>query len=102
MIMIEHKHGRCCAHQVLNKGVNDGAHWVRKRVLQDLDNNGLGDTRILLKTDQEPSIACVQRAIQDLKPEIIPINSPVGESACNGRIENAIRRVQEKMRALRH
>ena len=102
LVVIEHKHGRCWAHQVPNKGVNDGAHWVPKRILQDLDNNGLGDTRILLKTDQEPSIVCAQRAIQDLKPDIIPINSPVGESASNGRIENAIRRVQEKMRTLRH
>ena len=45
---------------------------------------------------------CVQRAIQDLNPEIIPINSPVGESACNGRVENAVRRIQEKMKTLRH
>ena len=56
---------------------------------------------MLLKTDQEPSIICVQRAIQDIKPEIIPINSPVGESACNGRVENAVRRTQEKIRAFR-
>ena len=102
MVIIEHKHGRCWSHQVPNKGVNEGAHWVPKRIVQDLENNGLGETRILLKTDQEPAIVCVQRAIQDIKPEIIPINSPVGESACNGRIENAIRRVQEKMRTLRH
>ena len=37
-----------------------------------------------------------------MNPEMIPINSPVGESACNGRVENSVRRVQEKMRALRH
>ena len=43
-----------------------------------------------------------KKAIQDLNPEIIPINSPVGESACTGRVENAVRRVQEKMRTLRH
>ena len=30
------------------------------------------------------------------------INSPVGESECNGRVENAVRRVQEKIRVLRH
>ena len=102
LVVIEHQHGRCWAHQVPNKGVNDGAYWVPKRVLQDLENNGLGKARFLVKTDQEPSIVCVQRALQDLKSDIIPINSPVGESACNGRVENAIRRVQEKMRTLRH
>ena len=30
------------------------------------------------------------------------MNSPVGESQSNGRVENAIRRIQEKARALRH
>ena len=44
-----------------------------------------------------------QTAMQDLHPDhIFPINSPVGESECNGRIENGIRRAQEKIRALRH
>lgn len=33
---------------------------------------------------------------------MIPINSPVGESESIGRVENAIRRVQEKIRVLMH
>ena len=49
LIVVEHKHGRCWAHQVPNKGVNDGAHWVLKRDLMDLENNGMGKSRILLK-----------------------------------------------------
>ena len=102
LVVIEHKFGRCWTYQVPNKGVNDNAYWVPKRVLQDLENNGLGKTRILLKSDQEPAIVCVPNAIQDLKPEIVPINSPIGESTCNGRVENTIRRVQEKIRVLRH
>ena len=32
----------------------------------------------------------------------MPINSPLEESECNGRVENTIRRIQEKTRALRH
>ena len=102
LVVVDHKFGGCWDHQVPNKGVNDTAHWVPKRVLQDLENSGLGKTRILLKIDQEPSIVCLQKVIQDLNPEIVPINGPVGESACNGRVENAVNRVQEKMRALRH
>ena len=31
----------------------------------------------------------------------IPINSPVGESESNGRVENAIRRIQDKVRTLK-
>ena len=45
----------------------------------------------------------VQTAMQELHPDrIIRINNPVGESECNGRIENAIRRLQEKITVLRH
>ena len=45
----------------------------------------------------------VQMAVQEVRPkDVIPVNSPVGESECNGRAENAIRRIQEKTRALRH
>ena len=101
LVVVEHRHGRCWAHQVPNKGVNEEAYWVPKRVLQDLENNGMGKACILLKIDQEPAIVCVQKAIQDLKSDIVPINSPVGESASNGRVENTIRRVQEKIRVLR-
>ena len=80
-----------------NKGVNEEAHWIPKRIAQDIEHSGLGDARVLLKTDQEPSIISVQKAIQELKADIVPINSPVGEFACNGGFEDAIRRVQEKM-----
>ena len=85
-----------------NKGVNDEVHWVPKRVLDDIESSGLGKTRILLNTDQEPAIIAVQKAIQELKQDIVPINSQVGESACNGRVENTVRRVQDKIRVLRH
>ena len=45
----------------------------------------------------------LQSAIQELRPkEVIPVNSPVGESESNGRVENAIRRVQEKTVVLPH
>ena len=74
-----------------------------KRIVQDLDNNGLKDAKIQLKSDQEPSIVNVQSMIQEIRPGmVIPTNRPVGESECNGRVENAIRRIQEKVRALRH
>ena len=51
LIVVEHKFGRCWTHQVPNKGVNDDAHWAPKRVLQDIENSGLGKTRILFKSD---------------------------------------------------
>ena len=79
------------------------ASWLPRRILQDLDNAGFQDMRIITKTDQEPAIVEVQTAMQETRPNmIIPINSPVGESESNGRAENSIRRVQEKIRTIRH
>ena len=102
MIMIEHRRGRCWAYQVPNKGVPDEAHWLPEKMVQDLDNIGLMHETIQMKSDQEPSIITVQKPIQELRPNVIPTNSPVRESECNGRVENTIRRVQEKVRTLRH
>ena len=45
----------------------------------------------------------VQNAVQEIRPGMVILtNSQVGESQCNGRVENAIRRIQEKARVLRH
>ena len=44
----------------------------------------------------------LQAAIQEIRTvPVLPVNSPVGESESNGRVENAIKRVQEKIRSLR-
>ena len=66
-------------------------------------NNGTQNIKVHVKTDQELAMVNLQIAMQDLSPDrIIPVNSLVGESECNGRVENTIRRVQEKVRTLRH
>ena len=89
--------------QVINKGVTGKAEWIPNRIIQDLANNAMQNVTLQVKTDQEPSIINVQSALQELQPNsIIPTNSPVGESECNGRVGNAIRRFQEKIGTLRH
>ena len=103
LVVVEHRYGRVWAYQTPNKGPHEEAGWLPARVIQDWNDCGFKDVRIQLKTDQEPSMVKLQTAIQDLRPkDIIPVNSPVGESESNGRVENAIRRVQEKTRVLRH
>ena len=102
MVMVEHKHGRCWAYRVPNKGAMENAYWLPERMVKDLDDSGMRHEKIQMKSNQEPSIVAVQTAIQELRPNVIPTNSPVGESECNGRVENCIRRIQEKVRALRH
>ena len=72
-------------------------------MVQDWDNNGFKDVKVQLKSDQEPAIVELQSAIQLARPgSVILVNSPVGESESNGRVENTIRRIQEKTRVLRH
>ena len=52
-----------------------------------------------MQSDQGPSIVAVQEHIRPHRgAPSIPITSPVGGSECNGRAENAIRRVKEKTR----
>lgn len=103
LVTVEHKHGRVWAYRAPNKCIHAEAPWLPKRIAQDWDNVGFKDIAIQLRTDQEPSIVQLQSAIQtERAATMIPINSPVGESECNGRVENAIRRAREKIRTLRH
>ena len=56
----------------------------------------------MIKGGQEISIVALQHDVQRLRDaKTIPVNSPVGESECNGRVENTIRRVQDKARTLK-
>ena len=54
-ITIGHKLGRRWAHQVPNKAVNDAAHWLPRRVLQDIENNGF---RKNMSTTQDKPRTC--------------------------------------------
>ena len=91
LVVVDHRHGRVRAHRVPNKGVLGKAEWVPRRVLQDLSNTGMQNVKLHIQTDQEPSIVNVQFAIQELSVDrIIPLNTPVGESEWNGRVEDAI------------
>ena len=103
LVALEHKHGRAWSYQTQNKGPTDEACWLPMRFIQDWDDCGFKEMRAQVETDQKPSMISLQRAIQSMRPkDAIPVNSLVGESERNGRVENAIRRVQETVRVLRH
>ena len=54
---------------------------------------------MVLKAAKEVAIADVQRqVVSDRSGETVPMNSPVGESQSNGRVENAVQRVQGQRR----
>ena len=92
-MVVDHRYRRLWFYRVPSKGVPG----------KDLSNNAVQTVRLQIKTDQEPAMINVQSALHELNPDrVIPINSPVRESESNGRVDNTITRVQEKMRAVRH
>lgn len=68
---------------------------------RDIGNVSHKKQTIKFQSDQETSIVALQHEAQRVRSGFsIPVNSPVGGSASNGRVENAIRRVQDKVRTL--
>ena len=101
LVVVDHNHGRIFAYVVPKKGPWGETAWIARRVARDLDNMGYKSTKLQVKSDQEPSMIALQDAIRrERQAQTILTNSPVGESECNGRAENAIRRVKEKVRTL--
>lgn len=90
-----------------NKGESE---YVVKRLCEQ--NERRGDMRVVINSDQEPSIAQVDR---DVKDQLHRISESVAEgadvmgaakwlcsmSAANGMIESTIQRVHEQARALK-
>ena len=62
----------------------------------------LGYKKIILKSDQEPAIIDLCNKIKEsVDVEIIPENSPVGESQSNGMVERGIQEVGSITRVLK-
>ena len=67
-----------------------------------MENARHKDVKLKFEGDQEASIVALQQEVQRLRSsKSIPVNSPVGQSECNGRVENAIQRVRDKARILK-
>ena len=63
-----------------------------------------GYNRLILKSDQEPSVLELLEAVKRERPEkleILPEESPVGEHKSNGEVERAIQTVQGQMRTFK-
>lgn len=98
LIPVEHAFHRICAYRRFSKGIIAEASWLPKIFAQNWGNNGAKDVKIQLTFDQEPPIVQSQAVIQHTRqPPTIPINSLVGAFECNGRAEDVIKRVQEKV-----
>ena len=102
LVMTDHENGRVWCYALKDKTILGGNGWIQKRIAQDIDNSGHKDVKIMIKSDQEMAMVALQHEVQRIRDaKTIPVNSPVGESECNGRIENTIRRAQDKIRTLK-
>lgn len=77
----------------------------------------LGYMKVVIKSDQEPSMNEVDQKVREnlqkiresvthhmntgSAGQVVIVNSAVGESAANGKVENAIQRVQDQVRAIK-
>ena len=94
-VAIDHESGRVWSYAVKDKTMLDGTGWIQKRIAQDIDNVAHKHVTIMIARDQELSMVALQHEIQRIRDaKTILVNSPVGKSECNGRAENAIRRMQ--------
>jgi hypothetical protein len=102
MVMVNHEDGGIFAYGTVGKGIQGDKYWLAKRIAKDIDNCGTKTAKIQIKPDQEPAIVNLQEEVRELRRgRTICTNSPVGESECNGRAENAVRQVQVKVRTFR-
>ena len=86
------------SHPVPSKGVEHP--WPAKALMNDLDMTGY--KRVILKSDQEPSIVALVNAVKHgWHGEIIPEASPKGESKSNGEVERAVQSVHGLARTIK-
>ena len=80
------------------KGVNAR---VQAKLLEIL--NMLGYRRIVLKSDQEPSVIAMRRAVQQLweMGEITMEDSPAYDPKSNGAVERSVRTIKEQIRTMK-
>ena len=76
---------------------------IVKYVTGVLDQSGYQGQKIAFKSDQEPSILALKKAVSaERVGETVPIESPVRASKSNGMMENAVKIWQEQLRTIKH
>ena len=77
--------------------------FVAKRVKAFIDELGLSNCRLTIKTDQEPAITDLVGAIVRIRPNVETFHeqSPVGSSASNGVAERGVQTLEGQIRVLK-
>ena len=85
---------------VSQKGVTEP---IVKYCVATMDQSGYQGEKLTFKTDQEPSILALKRAVSVArKGETALIESPIRASKSNGMMEGAVRIWQDQLRTLKH
>ena len=95
MVGVGRKTGGARTHQVKCEGSGDPG--IGTRMAADIEELGHGGSRVVLEADQE---AAQRQVVAVRSGETVPMNSPVGGSQSNGRVENAVRRGHVLIRTL--
>ncbi len=90
------------AYALKSKSVTEDP-WIAEQIVDDLNTIGMGNHRIIVKTDQEASIVEMQSEIARRRSDAGTSleNSKVGDSNSNGKVERAIRDVGNMVRTLK-
>ena len=84
-----------------------GPHpFVVRRIKAFLRETGCEHARIVIKSDQEPAIIALRKAVskaraEDSNAETIPEEAPLDDHASNGIAERCVQAVEEQVRVLR-
>ena len=98
IVVKDESSGTVMAHRVNQKGHGD--EWTIKKIVQDISD--MGRTSIVLKTDGEPAMISLQKAIQNVrKSQTIPENPPAYNPQSNGACEKAVQDVDGQLRKLK-
>ena len=98
LVMRELKTGMMLGMIVEKKGI--GASWVEQRVAHFI--NGFGHKKLLLRSDNEPSILALRKKIAELVDgQVITEDSIKGESQTNGLAEVGVKIVEGMVRTLK-
>ena len=97
LVVKDNSSGSTLCYDCTVKGPSDT--WVIKQLVNDLENWGRKD--ICLKTDNEPSMKAMQRAVDELRVhKTVPRNPPAYNPQANGAAEKAVQDVTGHMRVL--
>ena len=98
MIMRDQRTGLTASFTCTSKGAQDT--WVIRKLLESIDNWGY--TKVILKTDGEPSIRQVAEEMKKARVhDTIPQSPPACDPAANGVADHAVQDVMGQLRAIK-